>query len=344
MSDVLFLHINSKAKEKTPDTPSNFHIDLPSCLHRDSNQDNLKCCFQIVHVNIQGLWNLGSQHLTIRKTLISPAFPSMDTDLTLEGGSYTLDSLISSLNLLAVNIFKIEKYKNSITNQEHLQLINLAEKEVGVYSNVLEMPYTLATILGFTLPQIKHQARPPPKVCFILHGFCKDADAELQHEGAAAPSIPPNTLLNCVRDDSVNITIIPFETFQNAQGQDVIFQGDYLPNVQNNLTELKVSIKGDYLVALPKILRSPNYSFFSPRHTLAYFHPHWNTLLKPAIPGTVTLFPTVHQSTWLQFKSRVLNFILTDISGNEVPVDPRGQIELVIKVTRQIVTDKPQCS
>ena len=343
MADVLFLHINSKANEKPKDTPTNFHIDLPSCLHRDSNQDNVRSCFQIVHMNMQGLWNLSSQCLTIRKTLISPALPSMDTELTLEGGSYTLDSLINSLNLLAVNMFKIEKYKNSITNQDHIQLINLLEQEVGVYSNVLEMPFALAVILGFALPQIKHQTMELQKVGFILHGFCKDADAELRQEGAAAPSIS-NTLLNCVRDDSVNVTIIPFETFQNREGQDVIFQGDYFPNVQNNLTELKISIKSDYLVALPKVLRHPNYSFFSPRHILSYFHPHWNTLLKPSIPGTVTLFPTVHQSTWLQFKSRVLNFIITDIGGNEVPIDPKGQTELVIKVTQQVVTDKPQCS
>ena len=339
MGETFYLQFNSKTKIKASDTPSNFHIDLPSCLHRDNNPNQSRSCFQIVHMNIQGMWNLSPQQLNVRKTLISPILPSIDTELTIEGGNYTLDTIITTINLLAVNIFKIEKYKNSITSEEHIELINLQEKTAGVFSSVLEMPYMLAAILGFVLPRIAYKNLQPQNFGLLLFGFCKDIETvDPAGETASAPSV--STLHQCTRDDSVNITIPTFDTFQNLQGEEIVFQGDFSPSIQNNLTELKININGDYLIALPKVLRSPNYSYFTAHHTLCFFHPHWNTLLKTPIPGTITLFPTVHQSVWLQFQSKLLNFTLTDISGNDVPIDPRGQIELVIKVTRQIASEK----
>ena len=337
MCDTFFLHVNSKNKVNSTDAPTNFHIELPSRLHTGRNQDNSSLCFQIVHINFQGLWFLDSQHLIIKKTLLSPELPSLDTELTLEGGNYTLETLISSINLLATDLFKIQKYVDSKTGKEHIQLANQLLKKPGIYSAVLEMSFSLASILGFVLPTIEHNTSPSPTIGFLLFGCENDNAVSAELAAPSAATAARHCLL-----DKINIPF--FEPFTNTQGQEITFQGDYSPSVHNNISQLVVDISSDYLVASPIVLKNPNYGTASNHHTLAYFHPDWSSLLKPATPATITLFPTFHQSVWLKFQSKLLKITVKDISGNIVPISPSGQTQLIIKVTKQSPPDKRLCA
>ena len=335
MCETFFLQINSSAKVKNEDTPSNFHIELPSRLHAAQNQDNTRICFQIVHVNFQGLWFLDSQRLKIKKTIISPSLPSLDTELTLDGGNYTLDTLLASINLLASDLFKLQRTHDSVTGQEHIQLINLLPKTPGIYSTILDMSFALASVLGFVLPVIKHDTPPFPRIGFLLFG-CDD-----DNSASTASAAPSTTFKHCSLD---GINIPTFTPFIDTQGKNIVFQGNYPPSLQNNLSQLAIDISSDYLLASPTILRNPNYGSFTSHHTLAFFHPHWNTLLKPSIPTTITLFPTVHQSVWLKFHSKLINLKIKDISGNLLPINPAGQTQLILKVTKESTIDKRSCS
>ena len=323
MNGTHFLQLSSKSCFKKENT-SNFYINLPFTLTSEAIlQEEKYVNIEIITMYIQGLWNVANETLFIRKTILGPSMPPIETEYKIDGGHYSFDVLLNFLNLIGVDNFRFEKTSTVVSNNEHIQLKRLIQPNIAIYKVELDISQSLATKLGFILPVIDMKQSVQERfVIDLISPPCDDSS-----QSSAAPSESTGT---CQTKSNVSS-----DEATSEDGNTIVWRGHWTPSLYNDLIQFQVQVAGDYLKGYPPLITSPTFTNNTIFHTLANFNPSLESLEKNQL-STHILSPKNQLCTWINLKTKVLEFKVTNISGSTIPIASDGEIQLLLKISKPI--------
>lgn len=165
--------------------PSNIIPDLS--MHLKGNLAPL--CIEVQSLFINGFNNVDDEAICIRKIIKSDVdgqTPTIDeVKLQIPADVYSLDGLLTVINLLAENIFRLDK--DPATN--NIYLVSLIQDDVQktLHEAFLVMSHALAAKLGFVKPKFSTYTKPHQEIFSLLPSTCSEEEMSSNHGSTVAP-------------------------------------------------------------------------------------------------------------------------------------------------------------
>lgn len=346
--------------------PNAFEVQLPSNIVPDMTvhvRNNLApICLELESVFINGMINVDADCIVIRKILRSEMNSLgnlQESELIIQPGLYTEDTLLTTINLLGQEVFRLDKE----TTSGLINIVSLIpDNKLETFADILViMSCVMAAKLGLVLPVFSTFATPPPVSFSLMQDVCPPAAAATVT--AAAGDVDamtnndedtPNKLvtrgrlvdLSQEKYNQLSVVSLPQNQYKlracvrptPAKSHDnkrILYQGTSPPNLAANLSKLDLLVENEFLQALPTQLFSPN---FLPKKGQAHLASLMLSNNQTNFVQPQFLYPASLKKVWIDLKTSRLKLKLLDSCGAPFAIKSEGETQVTIKVTKTTYT------
>lgn len=361
--------------------PNQFAVQMPSNIIPDLSMHLRSRLFplgiEVENVFMNGINNIDFEAIYIRKIFQTDQEhqPKIDeVKLGIPADVYNIDGLLSVINLLGQDVFRLDKVQATNT----LNLVGLIpDDELSTLKEAyLIMSHVLAAKLGFILPAFSNFQQPRPVSFSLMSQDCQqngsgDSAPTEQAEGGGSDEDDGQSLASATitaRGRAVNSSNQRSQHSIPSSSPSSKSQLLSVVNLPSSNYHFKTCISAssqkpttsDHKVILARGNYEPNlYCNLGQvdlliendyMHSLPtiLFSPSFNAKKGQAKLATLSianpsqalqtrfLTPITSKKTWVDLKTSLVTFKLLDTCGALFPLDSRGETQITLKITKTL--------